>query len=80
MFDVPKVVSVRSMADINNRGTLMGPPCETMDGDKISPTMQYGWSGKLVSMPICTRDDSRGGMQIKVTSGNVSKKIGREAV
>ena len=42
--------------------TLMGPPCEMMDGGKIWPTVYYGWSGLIVNMPIHTKGDSHDGM------------------
>ena len=45
-----------------------GAPCGSMDGSKIWPTMQYGWSGGLVNMPIHTMGDSCDGTQIEVNS------------
>ena len=52
----------------------MGPPCEMMDGSKIRETMQYGWSGGLVNMPIHTKGDSHDGAQIGVTSRKWPRK------
>ena len=63
-----------NMADRNNNGTLMVPPCGTMDGDKIRPNVQYGWSGWLMNMPIHINGDSRGGTKIRVTSRKWPKK------
>ena len=58
----------------------MGPHCGTMDGYKIRPTMQYGWSGWLMNMPVHVWGDLCDGTKIKVTLGNGLKKVGREAV
>ena len=68
------------MVDRNNNGTLLGPHCEMMYAGKISPSLQYGWSGWLVNMPIRTRFDSHGGTQIELTLGNGPKNRGRVAV
>ena len=56
----------------------MGPPCGTVDGCKIRPSLQYGYSVWPMNMPIQTRVDLCGGTQIEVTSGNDLKKVGRE--
>ena len=58
----------------------MGPPYKTMDGGKIRPILQYGWTIWLVNMPKHTRCDSCGGTQNNVTLGNGPKKVGREAI
>ena len=50
-----------NMANMNNSGTLVGTPCGTVDGGKIRPSLQYGWSGWLANMPIHKMIDSRGG-------------------
>ena len=65
------------MVNKNNIGTLVGPPCRMMDGGKIRPSLQYGWSGWIMNMPIHTRCDSLGSMQIEVTLRNAPKNIGR---
>ena len=52
---------VVNMDNMNNNGSLLGPPCGMVDGSKIRPSLQYGWSGLLVNMPIYTRLDLRGG-------------------
>ena len=61
---------VVNMYERNKCITLMGPPCGMMDGGKIWSTVQYGWSGWLVNMPIHTMGDSRNGTQIEAIAGN----------
>ena len=74
------MVDVVNMVKMNNSGTLVGSPYETVDGGKIRPSLQYGWSGWLVNIPIHTLFDLCDGMQIEVTPRNGSKKVGREEV
>ena len=62
-----------NMVNMNNSGTLVGPPCEMVGGGKVRPCLQYGWSRWLVNMPIHTRFDFHGGIQIKATKGNGPK-------
>ena len=69
-----------NMVNMNNSGTLVGPPCRMMDGGKIRTSLKYGWSRWLVNMPIHTRFDLHGGTQIEVITGNGPKKVGREAI
>ena len=57
---------VVNMAERNKCRTLMGPPCGTMYGGKIYPTMQYGWSRWLMNIPIPIVGDSHGSTQIEV--------------
>ena len=70
---------VVNMVNMNNSGTLVGPPSGMMDGGKIRPSLQYGWSGLLMNMPIHTRCDLHGGTQIEVTLAN-SPKNHRESI
>ena len=51
-----------------------------VNGIKIRPSLQYGWSRWLVNMPIHTSFDLHGVTQIEVTLRNGPKKVGREAV
>ena len=72
---------VVTMDERNKCITPMGPPCGMMDGGKIWPSVQYGWSIGLFNMPIHTMGDSHDGTQIEVTSRKCPKKIvGREVV
>ena len=57
---------VVNMAERNKYIKLMGHPCGMMDGHKIWPTVQYGWSGCLVNMPIHKMGDSCDGTQVEV--------------
>ena len=68
---------VMNMVNMNNSGTLVGPPCGMMDGSKIRPSLQYGWNGWFVNMLVHTRVDLCGRTQIEVTLGN-GPKISRE--
>ena len=60
---------VVNMDDRNKCRTLMGSPCEVMDGSKMRPNLQYGWSEWLMNMSIHTKGGSRDGTQIIVTFG-----------
>ena len=62
------------MNNMNSSGTLIVTLCGMVDGDKIRPSLQYGWSGWLVNIPIHTRFDLRRGTQIEVTPGNGLEK------
>ena len=64
----------------NNSGTLVGPPCGMVNGGKIRTSLEYGWSGCLMNMPIHVGFDLRGSMQIKVTPGNDPRKVEREEI
>ena len=65
---------VVNMAERTKCRKLMGLPCRMMDGGEICPTVQYGWSGWLMNMPIHTKGDSHDGTQINVASRKWSKK------
>ena len=65
---------VVNMDERNKCRTPMAPPCGTMDGGKIWPTMQYGWSRWLMNMPIHTRGDSHDGTQTGVNSEKWPRK------
>ena len=58
----------------------MGLPCKMMNGSKIWPTVQYGWSRWLVNMPIHTRGDAHGGTQIETTFMKWPEKSGEESI
>ena len=45
------------MAKRNKCRTLMVPPYTMMDGGKVRPIVQYGWSGGLGNMQIHTMGD-----------------------
>ena len=72
-----KMGDVENMVNMNNNGTLVQRPYGTMDGGKIRPCLQYGWSEWLMNMPIRTRCDLHGGTKIEVTPGYGLKKVGR---
>ena len=55
--------------------TLMVPPCGMMNGGQKWLVVRYGWSRWLVNMPIQTKGDSCGGMQIGVNSQKFSKTL-----
>ena len=71
---------VVNMVNMNNNGKMVEPPCKMINGGKIRPSLQYGWSEWIVNMPIHTRCGLHGGTKIEVTPRNVLKKVGREAV
>ena len=71
------IYKIRKSSRKNNSGTLVGPPCGMVNGDRIMQSLQYGWSRGLMNMPIQKGLEFSVGTEIEVTLRNGLKNIGR---
>ena len=56
-----------NMVNMNNNGTMVGPPCKEVYGGKIRPILQYGGRRWVLKIAIHTEVYFPGGTQIEET-------------